>query len=410
MATNGYEKTIPLSQTVKFIVDNRGKTAPTAPTGIALIATNCVTNDHLYPLREKLRFVSQETYDTWFRAHPQPGDILLTNKGSQNGAICLVPDPVDFVIAQDMVALRPNEEVIDPHYLFAALRSPDVQQQIKNLDVSGVIPHFKKTDFDKLLLPYPDRHRQQTIGRLYLEMCSKIEVNRRLNETLESIASATFMSWFVQANCPAGWHRVKLVDVCEYIMSGGTPSTKVTAYWNGNIPWLSSGETRSHFICGTDKKITQAGVENSSVRFARRGCTVIASAGQGHTRGQTSLLMINSYINQSVIALAADHGVISDLYLYFDLQRRYEEFRRISDSQSSRGSLTTKLLANLDVVVPPRELVTAFDDIAKPLVERARTSLEETSTLVSLRDMLLPKLLTGEIRLQATEQTVGRAT
>lgn len=197
MASKGFAKTIPLSETTKFIVDNRGKTAPTAETGIALIATNCVTNDHLYPLREKVRFVSQETYNTWFRAHPRPGDILLTNKGSQNGAICLVPDPVDFVIAQDMVAIRPNEEVIDPLYLFAALRSPGVQQQIKNLDVSGVIPHFKKTDFDKLLLPYPDRHKQQEIGRIYFGMCWKIELNRRMNDTLERIAGALFKSWFV---------------------------------------------------------------------------------------------------------------------------------------------------------------------------------------------------------------------
>ena len=142
MANEDHTNTIPLSKTTKFIVDNRGKTAPTSNTGIALIATNCVNNKYLYPTKDTNLYVSEETYSTWFRAHPEPGDILLTNKGSQNGAICLVPDPVDFVIAQDMVALRANEEVIDPLYLFAALRSPNVQLQIKNLDVSGVIPHF----------------------------------------------------------------------------------------------------------------------------------------------------------------------------------------------------------------------------------------------------------------------------
>ena len=139
---------IPLSRTTKFVVDNRGKTAPTDDNGIPLIATNCVNNTNLYPSHENLRYVSQETYDTWFRSHPQPGDILLTLKGSQNGAVCLVPNPVGFVIAQDMVALRIDENIIDPLFLFAALRSPDVQSQIKNLDVSGVIPHLKKSDFD----------------------------------------------------------------------------------------------------------------------------------------------------------------------------------------------------------------------------------------------------------------------
>lgn len=86
--------TIPLSQTTKFIVDNRGKTAPTASIGIPLIATNCIDNSQLYPVFSNIRHVSQETYDNWFRSHPEPNDIILTLKGSQNGATCLVPDPV----------------------------------------------------------------------------------------------------------------------------------------------------------------------------------------------------------------------------------------------------------------------------------------------------------------------------
>ena len=112
---------ISLKNAVQFIVDNRGKTAPTEQTGITLIATNCVNNVDLYPQKLNLRFVSQCTYDTWFRAHPKPRDILLTNKGSQNGAVCLVPDPVDFCIAQDMVALRADPKKIDPLYLLSLI-------------------------------------------------------------------------------------------------------------------------------------------------------------------------------------------------------------------------------------------------------------------------------------------------
>ena len=104
--------TIKLSETTKFIVDNRGKTVPTADTGIPLIATNCIDNRNLYPIYEKLRYVSQDTYDNWFRSHPKPMDIILTLKGSQNGAVNLVPDPVDFCIAQDMVALRVDETLM----------------------------------------------------------------------------------------------------------------------------------------------------------------------------------------------------------------------------------------------------------------------------------------------------------
>ncbi|MEG7524710.1 MAG: restriction endonuclease subunit S, partial [Chromatiales bacterium] len=195
MVANGTE--ISLAEAVKFVVDNRGRSAPVEKSGIPLIATNCISNENLYPVYERLRYVSDETYQNWFRSHPEPCDIILTNKGSQNGAICLVPDPVEFCIAQDMVALRADEEKIDPLYLFSALRSNLVQSRIKNLNVDAVIPHFKKTDFDKLLIPYPTRRDQEYIGHVYYEFSRKIELNRQMNATLEAMAQALFKSWFV---------------------------------------------------------------------------------------------------------------------------------------------------------------------------------------------------------------------
>ena len=116
---------VPLTELLSFIVDNRGKTVPTAPSGHKLIATNCVTNNTLFPVYEKIRYLSEETYQTWFRAHPIPGDILFVNKGTP-GRVCLVPDPVDFCIAQDMIALRADESKIYPKYLFAVLRSREM--------------------------------------------------------------------------------------------------------------------------------------------------------------------------------------------------------------------------------------------------------------------------------------------
>ena len=188
---------ISLKDAVAFVVDNRGRSAPTVESGIKLIATNCISNKNLYPSNDQLRFVSQDTYENWFRSHPLPGDIILTNKGSQNGAVCLVPDLVDFCIAQDMVALRADRRKIDPMYLFAALRSDLVQKRIKQLNVDAVIPHFKKTDFDKLRIPLPARPEQELIGDFYLQICKKIELNQRMNETLEALAQAIFKDWCV---------------------------------------------------------------------------------------------------------------------------------------------------------------------------------------------------------------------
>src|SRR5438105_2254376 len=96
---------VSFTKLISAIVDNRGRTCPTAAAGTPLIATNCVKNDGLYPVYEKVRYVDDGTYAAWFRAHPEPGDILFVCKGSP-GNVAMVPDPVDFCIAQDMVAVR----------------------------------------------------------------------------------------------------------------------------------------------------------------------------------------------------------------------------------------------------------------------------------------------------------------
>jgi len=125
------------------IVDNRGKTCPTADEGTPLIATNCIKNDALYPVHEKVRYVNQETYDNWFRGHPESGDMIFVCKGSP-GRVCWVPDLIDFCIAQDMVAIRADETRVYSKYLFALLRSTQTQQKILNMHVGTLIPHFKK--------------------------------------------------------------------------------------------------------------------------------------------------------------------------------------------------------------------------------------------------------------------------
>jgi len=155
-------ETIPFSQLIAEVVDNRGRSCPTVNHGVPLIATNCIRNELLYPTYDKVRFVSHETYSTWFRGHPLPGDILFVNKATP-GRVCLVPNPVGFCIAQDMVAVRADTRKVYPRYLLAALRSKVVQDQISQMHVGTLIPHFKKGDFDKLLIPVPTPYDQQHI-------------------------------------------------------------------------------------------------------------------------------------------------------------------------------------------------------------------------------------------------------
>jgi len=151
---------------------------------------------------------------------------------------------------------------------------------------------------------------------------------------------------------PEDWEVKKLNEVCEQIFSGGTPNTQIEKYWNGKLKWLSSGETRQTFIRDTERKITREGVDNSSTRLAKKEDVVVAGAGQGHTRGQPSVCLVDTYVNQSVVVLRSNRNKINPFFLFYNLLSRYNELRQLSDAHSSRGSLTTKLLAELLIKLP----------------------------------------------------------
>ena len=392
--------------------------------------------------RDDAVYIPEHLCPQYSRFELRPHDTLFVMVGATLGKVGYVRETdLPALLNQNMWLIRAKPGFGDPCFVQYAFRHA-VRASL-NWASGSARDFLRRDDCRNLHIPAPPLSEQQVIASVLRSLDDKIELNRRMNQTLEAMAQALFKSWFVDFDpvrtkaagkkpsslnsataalfpasfqdsplgpVPRGWRIVTVTETCESIFSGGTPSTQIPDYWGGGIPWLSSGETRNSFIIGTEKTITEAGVSNSSTRLARPGSTVIAGAGQGHTRGQTSLLTFESYINQSVVALAANPLISSDLFLFFDLARRYEQFRQLSDSHSSRGSLTTKLLAGVKRVLPPRELVSRFDETAGPAVAHVTANLHQSHTLAQLRDTLLPKLLSGELRVPAAEKLLERTT
>jgi type I restriction enzyme S subunit len=393
---------IPFSELLTEVIDNRGKTCPTAETGIPLIATNCIRNELLYPTYEKARFVSQETYDMWFRGHPQPGDIIFVNKATP-GRVCLVPDPVDFCIAQDMVAVRADEKKVYPLFLFALLRSPAVQANIEQMHVGTLIPHFKKGDFDKLMLPIPDREVQEFIGDTYFMLSAKIELNRRMNETLEALVQTIYKSWFIDpaaSKLPKGWRELPFAETVE-ILGGGTPKTSVEEYWNGDILWFSvvdAPRDSDVFVIDTEKKISEAGIANSSTQVLPLGTTIISARG---TVGKVALVGNPMAMNQSCYGLRGKVGK-NGYYTYFATRALVSTLQQHAHG-SVFDTITRDTLQRIQTALPPTPEIERFEDAISPLMERIRNNLFESRTLAELRDTLLPKLLSGELRVPVSK-------
>ena len=416
----------PFTDLLSAIIDNRGRSCPVGDTGIPLIATNCVDRSNLYPAYATTRYVSEETYKTWFRGHPQPGDILFVCKGSP-GRTNWVPDPVDFCIAQDMVAVRADPEKVYPKFLFAALRSSLVQSQIDNMHVGTMIPHFKKGDFGKLNIPVPPYDDQQAIGDLYFSLSERITLLRETNATLEAIAQALFKSWFVDFDpvrakmegrapegmdeataalfpdgleesalglVPRGWRVGTLADLSEL-----NPESWTAKNQPANVAYVDLANTKDNEITSvTDYAFDDA--PSRARRVLRTGDTIVGTVRPGNRSfafihepvenltGSTGFAVLRPYSaeNTEFVFLAATQDA------------SIEHLAHVADG-GAYPAVRPDVVSGLLCVLPDSEIMKAFHAAAEPLLAKVSKNQMQAQTLATLRDTLLPRLISGALRL-----------
>ena len=292
----------------------------------------------------------------------------------------------------EFIVMRAKEGVSDPQFIYYLATSPSFRNiAIKSMVGSSGRQRVQQSVLDELVLNVPPLEEQKKISSVLCALDQKIALNNEINDNLYEMVNAYYTSLFKDSEC----EMTTVSNYAERIYSGGTPTTSNAAYWNGAFGWFSSGETRNRFVISTEKAITQAGVDNSSTKLATKYDIVMASAGQGFTRGQVSMLLIDTYVNQSVIVIHSERNIVP--YLFWNLANRYEELRAISDSSSIRGSITTKMIAAFEIPLANEESLQAFADFAWSVIPQIENNLLENERLAALRDSLLPKLMSGEI-------------
>ncbi|MDL2316088.1 restriction endonuclease subunit S [Desulfovibrio sp. OttesenSCG-928-A18] len=200
---------------------------------------------------------------------------------------------------------------------------------------------------------------------------------------------------------PDGWKKKQLSQLAK-IASGGTPSRKVEEYWNGNIPWVTTGEFSSQTILGTQEKITELGLQNSSAKIFAKGTLLIAMYGQGKTRGMVARLGISAATNQACAAILFTEYYIEDFYFHcFTYQ--YDELRKMSNG-GTQDNLSADLLKSFQLLVPPlpeqqkiARIISTWNaaiDCTQKLLENSRQQ----------KKALMQQLLTGKKRLPGFAQ------
>jgi len=382
-----------LGEITELVIDYRGKT-PKKLGGDwckqgyrALSAKNIKTGRIVQA--ETIRYIDESLYRKWMKDEVQRGDILITSE-APFGQIFFWDSDEKIVLSQRLFCVRIKPEY-DARFIYYYMTTPEFQSELDGRATGTTVIGLRQPELMKCVIRCPEIQEQKVIAAILSSIDAKIIANEKVNDNLYEMVNAYYTSLFKENDC----EMTTVGNYAERIYSGGTPMTSNAAYWNGTFGWFSSGETRNRFVISTEKTITQAGIDNSSTKLATKYDIVMASAGQGFTRGQTSMLLIDTYVNQSVIVIKSERNILP--YLFWNLANRYDELRAISDSSSIRGSLTTKMIAAFEIPLAKAQSLQAFADFAWSVIHQIENNLLENERLTALRDSLLPKLMSGEI-------------
>jgi type I restriction enzyme S subunit len=323
----------------------------------------------------------------------------------------------------------------DPKFIYYFFKA--IGPELLRMDVGAANPTLNRNHVHPLPALRPPLPQQKAIAHVLGTLDDLIELNRETNEILEEMARALFKSWFVDfdpvraklegrppagmdaataalfpdhfqdselGQIPKGWEVKPLSQNIE-LLSGGTPKTSEPSYWDGNIPWYSVRDAPSDadiWVVDTDKRVTPAGIANSAAKILPEKTTIISARG---TVGKLALIGRPMAMNQSCYGVrgAAGYG---QLFTYYCLKEAVEELQ-----QNAHGSvfdtITRETFTSLRVASPPPGIAESFERMVEPLLDTVLANVCESRDLATLRDTLLPKLLSGEVSAPAAEELIA---
>lgn len=310
-----------------------------------------------------------------------------------------------FVAGADGTQLLIPNEDWDRKYFYYSLKN----LRLKNY---GYERHFKFLKEE--IISVPPLPTQQRIASILSAFDDLIENNTRRIKILEEMAQAIYTEWFVRfrfpghedismvdsgtefGEIPEGWEVKKFVDDID-VMSGGTPKTKIPEYWGGGIPFFTPKDASHNFYClETEKYISELGLSKCNSKLYPKNTVFITARG---TVGKCNLAPHDMAMNQSCYALSGVKKGISNLYIYLTILKLVEGLKK----QAIGGvfdTITVATFERLDFLIPKKEIINLFDKKIAPFFEQSRTLIQQNQKLRETRDLLLPRLVSGEIEIQ----------
>lgn len=359
----------------------------------------------------------------------KPGDIVYSRRGDVERRALVREHEDGWLCGTGCLRVRLGSGYADPLYTSFYLSHPEVRAWIVRHAVGATMPNLNTSILSALPFVLPPLETQRAIAHILGTLDDKIELNRRTNETLEAMAKAMFKSWFVDfdpvrakaegrqpqgmdaetaalfpdsfenselGEVPRGW-KVSTIGQEVEVMGGGTPSTKEPTFWNGDINWVTPKDLSGlgdPILLNSERKITNAGLAAITSGLLPAGTVLLSSRAPV---GYLAVSEIPVAINQGFIAMKCTRNLPTWYVFHWAKQNM--------DAIKGRANGTTFLEVSksnfrpMPVLTPSSSVLLAFDKLVSEFYKQIANNIKESNMLSNTRDLLLPKLISGDLEI-----------
>jgi len=290
-----------------------------------------------------------------------------------------------------------NKESIDPYFLYSLLTQDDITEY---LDVvaegsTSAYPAFTPDVIENLPILLPPLPEQRAIAGVLSSLDDKIDLLHRQNKTLEAMAEALWQKMFVEDADP-DWKRGKLGDYGQ-IICGKTPSKKVAEYFGGHIPFIKIPDMHGNvFIFETEDSLTETGVKSQQSKTIPAKSICVSCIA---TVGLVCMNAVDSQTNQQINTIIPNNE-FQRYFLFLVMRNMTDDLLARASGGTATDNLNTGDFSRIEISKPPENDIQKFDDLVRAHFEKIYANQIQIRTLSRLRDTLLPKLMSGEVRVR----------
>jgi type I restriction enzyme, S subunit len=333
------------------------------------------------------------------------------------GEVGMVRTSDSIFLGQRLIQYRTDPCKLDNRFLLYAFQESDLQGQIKSFGSGATVAHMRVPDCEKLTLRVPPLPTQRKIAAILSAYDDLIENNTRRIAILEEMARSLYREWFVHFRfpghqnvpmveseigvVPSGWPVVPFSELAD-VLSGGTPKTSIAHHWNGSIPFFTPRDAPASFYAiDTEKHITEEGLRNCNSRLYPKDTVFITARG---TVGKVALAASDMAMNQSCYALRGKARVTQEFLFFATLD--FVRHLKQRATGATFDAIVVDTFRSARTIRPPDALISAFTVQAHSVLSLVRVLIIRNDKLRFTRDLLLPKLISGEVDVASLDITV----